>query len=129
MHRHPNARPRMILSRLTMSADAPQEEADANPLSRRNWGHALRAVGYLFVGLLTMAFLSLVFLVNRRDSLLRVAAWLGRVLPGGGRRAWRRHPRAAQDEESPAFPFAWEKALRKNMGLYARLTPAEQKLL
>jgi Mlc titration factor MtfA (ptsG expression regulator) len=218
-----------------MSADAPLEEADANPLSRRNWGHALRAVGYLvfgsaflfllgaivtmpedvgfelrgtvvrgtvdrverrpddrlvtysfvdhegrshtgttrivsgeprrgdeirvqyrtaepsnhraardsklrqqlgtdiqmilFVGLLTLALLSAVFLVNRRDSLLRVAAWLGRVLPGGRHRIWRRHPKTSEDDESPTFPFAWELALRKNMGLYARLIPAEQKLL
>lgn len=222
-----------------MSADASLEETDANPLSRRNWGHALRAVGYfvfasaflcllgaivtmpedvgfelrgtivsgkvgrverrsddrlvtysfvdqegtahtgttrvvpgergteprrgdeirvqyqtaepgnhravrdsklrrelgtdvqmiLFVGLLTLTLLSAVFLVNRRDSLLRVAAWLGRILPGGRRRIWRRHLKTSEDDESPTFPFAWELALRKNMGLYARLIPAEQKLL
>ena len=94
---------------------------------RRQLGESVQ--GILFVGLLSIISLSALFLFDRRDRLVRVVAWLGRKLPGGGHRAWRRHPRASEDDESPTFPFAWEKALRKNMGVYLRLTPAEQKLL
>ncbi len=87
------------------------------------WAQAL-----LVAIMVTLFFLSMIFLLQRRDSLMVAVAWLGRALPGGGRRVWRRHA-AASGDYAPSFPFAWEKALRKNMGNYPRLTPVEQKLL
>lgn len=83
----------------------------------------------LTLALLTLSALAVAFLLYHRERFLRIIAWLARALPGGRRRIWHPHAVAANAEEVPSFPFAWEKALRKNMALYARLTPAEQKQL
>jgi Mlc titration factor MtfA (ptsG expression regulator) len=68
----------------------------------------------------------LAWLLNRDDRGLALVAWLGRRLPGGKRR---QDDSASFSEGEPIIPFGWERAIRKNVGLYGRLPPAEQERL
>lgn len=86
--------------------------------------HGLHSLGQMLTALTVAVVGSAVILVvvlfsTREERFLRFVAWLGRKLPGGSRRA----PPAVDDQP---FPLPWEKAIRHNVGLYARLLPAEQ---
>ena len=83
-----------------MSADAPLEETDANPMSRRNWGHALRAIAYLAFGMVVVLLIAAVVTMPEDVGFeLR-----GTVVPGKVTQV-ETHDEGRHDEQRVSYSF------------------------